>query len=140
MGIFFKRPVEATLSRLTENWQNSQPLHLRHLAIVRDSALRGTVYHYIQYSFENFAALARDGHATWEAIESRPMPGKNASKALGVDAKPTLDEYGFPIRDEPTGLLKKGNATLRECLEVTKPWLQVPPMRGPVVAKRENGG
>lgn len=139
MGAFFRRPLEATLSRLTERWQFSQPLHLRHLAIVRDSALRGTVYHYVQYSFENFASLVNDGQCAWEAVESRPISGKNAPKALAVDAKPTLDKYGFPICDEPPGLLKKGSATLRQCLEAVKPWVHTPPMRGLIVVKRDDG-
>ncbi|KAM5444164.1 hypothetical protein MferCBS31731_000681 [Microsporum ferrugineum] len=120
MGAFFRKPLETVLSRLTGSWQCSQPLHLRHLALVRDTALQKTVYYYIHYSFNNFSSLVNSGHASWDAVIGGPRSGKQTTKAPAIDAKANQDQYGFPV-DAPQNLLRKGNATLRECLEASKP-------------------
>ncbi|KAF3483290.1 uncharacterized protein GIQ15_02614 [Arthroderma uncinatum] len=120
MGAFFRRPLETILSRLTSSWQHSQPLHLRHLALVRDTALHKTVYYYIHYSFGNFASLVNGGHASWDAVAAGPRGGKRTAKPPPIDAKPILDQYGF-LDEMPQNLLRKGDANLRECLEVAKP-------------------
>ena len=122
MGPFFKRPLEAYLARLVESWQFSQPRHLRHLSLIRDTALRGTISHYVQYSLRNFLTLVNDGHASWEAVEFQPRQGKSkVAVAPPTDAVPELDGYGFPTNDRPHNLLRDGDATLRECLEFAKP-------------------
>lgn len=120
MGSFFRKPLETVLSRLTSSWQSSQPLHLRHLAILRDTALNKTVYYYIHYSFDHFSSLVSNGHASWDAVTGAPRSGKRVLNAPPANAKATLDKYGFPI-DVSQPLLRKGNATLRECLEASKP-------------------
>ncbi|KAK2882492.1 hypothetical protein FQN49_000291 [Arthroderma sp. PD_2] len=138
MGAFFRRPLETVLSRLTGSWQYSQPLHLRHLALVRDTALHRTVYYYIHYSFENFASLVDGGHASWEAVVAGPKSGKRTTKAPPIDAKPDLDQYGFP-KEVPQNLLRKGDATLRECLEVSKPTKWSLTLNDPVAVERLDG-
>ncbi|KMQ45533.1 hypothetical protein HL42_3815 [Trichophyton rubrum] len=120
MGSFFRKPLETVLSRLTGSWQSSQPLHLRHLAILRDTALNKTVYYYIHYSFDHFSSLVSNGHASWDAVTGGPRSGKRVLNAPPANAKATLDKYGFPV-DVSQLLLRKGNATLRECLEASKP-------------------
>ncbi|EFW19676.1 hypothetical protein D8B26_007873 [Coccidioides posadasii str. Silveira] len=137
MGIFFRRPIEALLSRLVDSWQYSQPLHLRHLSLVRDTALRGTISYFVQYSVRNFAALVEDGQASWEAVET-PVK-KGATRPPPIDAKPELDAHGFVITKEPPNLVKQGNATLRECLESAKPNDYVVTHRDPAVVCLRDG-
>ncbi|EGE04229.1 hypothetical protein TEQG_03260 [Trichophyton equinum CBS 127.97] len=116
MGSFFRKPLETVLSRLTSSWQSSQPLHLRHLAILRDTALNKTVYYYIHYSFDHFSSLVSNGHASWDAVTGGPRSGKRVLNAPPANAKATLDKYGFPI-DVSQPLLRKVNATLRESVD-----------------------
>ncbi|KAI5303179.1 hypothetical protein KEM56_007825, partial [Ascosphaera pollenicola] len=124
VGIFYRRSIEATMNRLVETWPSAQPLHLRKFAIVRDSALQGTVSHYIHYTFNNFQKLLDEGKVARDAIE-QVFPTSNKSRKgtqiAPLGAIPDLDEYGFPLNDRPAGLVKGGSASLRECLEVVKP-------------------
>lgn len=121
-GGFFRRPLENALGRLVACWQMSQPLHLRHLAIVRDIALRRTITHYVHYSANNFRKLVDAGDATWEAVEFVPKGAKgNTIRVPPVDASPQLDEYGLSIDVPRKELLKHGNSTLLECMLSVKP-------------------
>ncbi|KAK2797246.1 hypothetical protein FQN51_008769 [Onygenales sp. PD_10] len=137
-GQFFQRPLESFISRLVETWQISQPVHLRHLSLVRDVGLRGTAKIYIHYSLRNFASLVDDGYASWEAVEFVPS-GKSAIKPPPVDAKPRLDEYGFSLDETPSNLLNGGDATLRSCLETAKPHNYVITTFDPVALKTKKG-
>ncbi|WEW61236.1 hypothetical protein PRK78_006726 [Emydomyces testavorans] len=137
MGIFFRRPIEALLARLVDSWQYTQPLHLRHLSLIRDTALRGTISYFIQYSFRNFAALVKDGQASWEAVET-PIK-KSVGRPAPISAKPKLDEHGFVIGNGPPLLLRQGNATLREGLEVAKPSDYVISFRDPIAVHLRDG-
>ncbi|KAK1139809.1 hypothetical protein N8T08_011128 [Aspergillus melleus] len=121
-GGFFRRPLENALGRLVACWQLSQPLHLRHLAVVRDTALRRTITHYIHYTANNFRKLVDAEESTWEAVEYRPKSTKGATlRVPPVDASPELDEFGFPIDIPRKELLRHGNATLLECMFSAKP-------------------
>lgn len=121
-GGFFRRPLENTLSRLVECWQVSQPPHLRHLALVRDTALSKTVTHYVHYSAKNFKKLVDSGAASWEAVEFVPKDSKSEKITVPpVDAVPQLDEYGLHPVDPSADFIKKGDATLRECVAAAKP-------------------
>lgn len=77
---------------------------------------------YVHYTSINFRALVEAGQASWEAVE---YPAKKAktlrAHVLPVDAVPELDHYGFPQTGPPKGLLKKGNATLFQCIAAAKP-------------------
>ena len=107
MGTFFRRPLEAYLSRIVQSWQSSQPPHLRHLSLVRDTALRGTIAHYVQYSLRNFTALVNEGHASWEAVRFQPKAGE---KTPATDVVPQLDQYGFPVDNETYDQIKDNPA------------------------------
>ncbi|PLB51171.1 hypothetical protein P170DRAFT_509203 [Aspergillus steynii IBT 23096] len=121
-GGFFRRPLESALARLVTCWQLSQPLHLRHLAIVRDIALRRTITHYVHYSANNFRKLVDTGESSWEAVEFVSKNAKgNSIRVPPVDASPQLDQYGFSIDVPRKELLKYGNATLLECMLSVKP-------------------
>lgn len=137
MGSFFRRPIEAVLARFVDSWQYTQPLHLRHLSLIRDTALRGTISYFVQYSFENFEKLVKDGKASWEAVQT-PVK-KKAGHPPPIEAQPKLDEHGFVVSEEYTKLVKQGNATLRECLEAAKPSNYVVTSHDPVAVQLRDG-
>lgn len=96
-GGLVKRPLEYQLGRLVDQWQISQPPHLRHLAIIRDTAMNKSVAHFIHYSYKNFKDLVDSGKASWEAVETiSETKKKGKNKAAAVTSEPDLDEYGFP--------------------------------------------
>ncbi|KAJ5611025.1 hypothetical protein N7510_007744 [Penicillium lagena] len=139
-GNFFRRPLETALQRIVNCWQLSQPLHLRHLAIVRDTAMLHTTVLYVHYTSTNFRALVETGQALWEAVE---YPAKKAktlrAKIPPVDAVPELDHYGFPQTGPPKGLLKKGNATLFECIAAAKPSNYLRSSSDPTAVRLQDG-
>ncbi|KAG5301332.1 TFIIIC transcription initiation factor complex subunits Tfc3 [Histoplasma ohiense] len=138
MGPFYRRPIEYTVSRLVEIWQVSQPIYLRHLALVRDVGLRGTISMYIHYSLSNFRSLVDDGQVSWEAVKL-PTEGKFSVKIPPIDATFQVDEHGFPVDMKPSSLLNDGDATLKDCLEAAKPSDYTLTMYDPVVQKRDDG-
>lgn len=126
--------------RLVDLWQLAQPLHLRHLAIVRDMAMKKTVMYYVHYSANNFAKLVEAGQASWEAVE---FPAKKA-KLLKIDAPPfgvlpQLNELGFPKTSFPRSLLKNANSTLLDGMMAAKPTDYLLSSADPFVVKLANG-
>ncbi|KAJ5723971.1 hypothetical protein N7488_002006 [Penicillium malachiteum] len=120
-GVYFKRPSECLVHRLTDCWQFSQPPHLRHLAIVRDSDVQKTTLHYVQYSGRNFARKVDEGNAFWEAVEFPPQKIKSSKiKVPPVEAHFEVDSYGLPQIVSPL-LMKNGNIKLAEGLLCCKP-------------------
>ena len=139
-GNFLRRSLESFLSRLVDCWQYSQPPHLRHLALIRDTALRGTIIHYVHYSYNNFKHLVDTGQASWEAVEYIPKgPKGKAGQVPAIDAVPQFDENGFPIRSKAHNLLNDGEATLGECQAVLKPGNYFVSNSDPVVVKMKDG-
>ncbi|OJD11358.1 hypothetical protein AJ78_07860 [Emergomyces pasteurianus Ep9510] len=138
MGSFYRRPIEYTVSRLVETWQLSQPLHLRHLALVRDVGLRGTISMYIHYSLRHFSSLVDQGQVSWEAVKLS-QEGKGGVNVPPVDARAEVDAYGFPVNGKPLNLLNDGDATLRACLETAKPSDYTLTTFDPVISKRRDG-
>lgn len=121
-GGFYRRPLENTMSRLVECWQLSQPLHLRHLAIVRDTVLSRTITQYSHYTSTNFGKLVEAGESAWEAVEFVPKnPKVDKVRVPPVDARPDLDEYGLPVALPAKELLKNGDVSLLECIVAVKP-------------------
>lgn len=126
------------MARLVECWQLSQPLHLRHLAIVRDTILQRTNAMYVHYSFRNYKALVDAGEVSWEAVEF-VAKGGSKNRVPPVDAVPQLDKHGFPLPHSPDGLLKNGNATLLECMAVCKPADYTRSGSDPVAVRSKDG-
>ena len=121
MGDHVKKPLDDYVSRMVDSWQISQPLHLRHLSMVRDTVLKGKTQIYIYYSYENFKRLVEGGTGFWEAVKTVPSEatiGKNIAAAL--DAKPDVDEYGFPRLEENQFQGDQNDATLKECVSALK--------------------
>ncbi len=140
MGDHVRKPLEDYVSRLVDSWQISQPLHLRHLSIVKDTVLKGKTQIYMYYTYENFKKLVEGGRAFWEAVKTVPSEvtiGKNFASAL--DAKPDVDEYGFPKLEEKQFQGRQNDATLEECVSA----LNVDPLHiaacDPVIRKQADG-
>ena len=120
-GGLVKRPLEYQLGRLVNQWHISQPPHLRHLAIIRDTAMKRSVTHYVHYSYENFKALVDSGRASWEAVETiAENKKKSKSAATTLITKPDLDEFGFPKLPTNSFQGQLNNATALECASSVK--------------------
>ncbi|KAL8735942.1 MAG: hypothetical protein Q9166_000504 [cf. Caloplaca sp. 2 TL-2023] len=117
MGSFINRPVEHHVSRLVEMWQLSQPLHLRHLSIIRDAALTNGIPHYVHYSFENFKKLVDQGKASWEPVMTITKEHGKFKVAAAIDAEPDLDENGFPKITYNLFQGRNNDASLAECIQ-----------------------
>ena len=63
---FWKRPFDEVMGRLTDRWSSSQPPHLQHLAIIRDTAVRGTITHYTFRTYNNYQDAVNAGDAHWD--------------------------------------------------------------------------
>ena len=127
------------MARLVGNWQLSQPLHLRHLAIVREARpiIRGS--HYGHYTFDNFKTLVDRGERAWKSVEALEEVRKShKSPKVSADAIARLDIYGFPPLAESKFEGHK-NATYAECIDAAN----VSPFRltskDPIVVKRSDG-
>ena len=117
VGDFFKRPLEHQLSRLVDLWQFSQPSRLRHLAIVRDTAVTKKVAHYVHYTFDNFKELVDSGKASWEAVEtSTDKKKKGKGPTATADAESDTDEHGFSKPQAKRFQGRNNDATLLECV------------------------
>ncbi|PYI21042.1 hypothetical protein BO99DRAFT_421145 [Aspergillus violaceofuscus CBS 115571] len=139
-GYYYRRPLENAISRLTDCWQLSQPLHLRHLAIVRDTALERTITHYVHYTALSFQALVNAGDALWEAVEFRPKDAKDDKiRPPPVNAMPQLDQYALPLDRPGKEVLKGGDASLLECILVAKPPNYNCSSRDPVAVRQLDG-
>lgn len=112
-GHEYKKPIEFCMSKLVDAWQLSQPLHLRHLAVVRDTVLRGKSPVYIHFAFHHFRTLTDQGLASWDAVTTLSSDGRHAD--LEVDALHQTDEYGFAILHSGAFQGSKNDATLSEC-------------------------
>lgn len=118
LGKYFLRPVEHQISRIVDFWQISQPLHLRHLAVVRDVAIVAKTSFYVHYSYDNFKKLVNSGEASWEAVmtlEENKKMGKNPLFLL--DDQPDIDEYGFPKLQSSLFQGRYNDATLAQCVQ-----------------------
>ena len=130
-----KKITEDYVSRLVESWQISQPLHLRHLAILQDTLLKGKSHVHIHFTYENFKNRVESGTGFWEAVKTVPDNVIVSSNIVAsLDAKPDVDEYGFPELDESQFHGPYNDATLAECESALKardyrpikddPWLE----------------
>ncbi|MCJ1247769.1 hypothetical protein MMC30_004984 [Trapelia coarctata] len=116
VGFFFNRSLDHQIGRLVELWQASQPLHLRYLAILRDTTIAGKITHYLYYTYDMFKSMVDAGSASWEAVETiQTDQNKSATSSLSIDATPDLDDYGFPRLDPSRFYGHNNNANLAEC-------------------------
>ncbi|KAF3032717.1 hypothetical protein E8E12_002635 [Didymella heteroderae] len=120
VGKFWRRPMESYLTRLTDDWEATQPLHLRHLAIIRDT--RNTqekkFVHYVYRTHGNFQKAVDAGEVIWAGV-SKPAP-KQSSAAKGGRPKkdtsgPQVDAWGFRAISSKDFVDKDGSASLSVC-------------------------
>ena len=141
MGYHIRKPLEEYVSRLVQSWQLSQPLHIRHLSIVRDTLLKGKTQIYMYYTYKSFKKLVEGGTVFWEGVTTIPIEvarGKNVAASL--DAKPDVDEYGFPRLEKSQFQGPHNDATLKECVAA----LKIDPLHisihDPILKSQADGG
>ncbi|KAF2873578.1 hypothetical protein BDV95DRAFT_605072 [Massariosphaeria phaeospora] len=149
LGIFWKRPLEAYLNRLTDNWVQSQPSHLLHLALIRDAAvtIERKFLHYIYRTYKNFEKAADAREVDWEDVgKKKPRPSflkprllqarhirvqcDKEGQSLFLDHEDTIiDLSGFQIFDHKTFLqrdhvpaLSEGRASLARSTRNGQHW------------------
>ena len=106
-GRLYKRPVEQVLGRLGNYWQLSQPAHLRHLGLVKDTQQVDRTSVFVHYTRNQFQAQVDRGETSWDAVEV----------LQGVQvAIPQLDKYGFPVLDHALFEGSENEATLAGAL------------------------
>lgn len=134
-----ERPIETQLARLTDCWQISQPLHLRHLAIVKDIALSGRSSHYVYFTYENFKKRVESGNASWEAVINIAENDQRAKKyGVALSALPKLDDFGFPSIQTSLFQDEQNFASLHDCNRAFKP-AAITEYRHLVVKENEDG-
>ena len=128
VGQFWKRAMDEMLVKLTDLWQFSQPAHLRHLAIVKDTCQRGKQPTFQYRTYENFEKAVVIGDAFWEGVFGPEEKGKGKAKQKKAEAAaaalPDVDEWGFPKVNQKLFVGQNGAATLEECRRNVKPGLQ----------------
>jgi len=118
----------------------SQPLHLRHLSIIRDTVLKGKGSIFNYYTYESFNKLVEKGIGFWEAVVTVPdhlTAGNNFAASL--DAVPELDDFGFPVIDSDLFCGSHNSATLGECALALKPDNSRISSKGPVLQRQADG-
>lgn len=139
-GEYVRRPTAEYVTRLTECWQMSQPLYLRHLSIIRDTILKGKGSIYNYYTYENFDKLVEKGIGFWEAVVTVPddmTAGLNFAASL--DAAPELDNFGFPLIDSSLFCGPDNTAILGECTSALKIDRFSIERKGPILQGRADG-
>ncbi|KAF2190178.1 hypothetical protein K469DRAFT_747402 [Zopfia rhizophila CBS 207.26] len=125
MGQFWKRPVEAFVCRITDNWEQSQPQHLRHLAIIRDTTVtqEKKFVHYIYRTHRNFQRVVDVGEASWEAVSKEALNRASGKKPKGRPKQRSsepkdalkLDQWGFPKLQISDFHHRDGKSSLTDC-------------------------
>lgn len=139
-GDHVRKPMDEYVSRLVECWQMAQPLHLRHLSVLRDTVMKGKTTIYIYYTYGNFRKLVENGTGFWEAVKTVPdgvTKGNNVISSL--DAVPELDEYGFPVLDPILFQGRNNDATLEECVSALNADRFLVPAGDPMLQEQADG-
>ncbi|KAF1815732.1 hypothetical protein P152DRAFT_455453 [Eremomyces bilateralis CBS 781.70] len=107
-GPVWKRPFDIAMARLTDAWEVSQPETLRHLKIVRDTAVKDRTNHYLYRTVGHYQSLVNQGNGDWDIVSNGHLakPGKKQKVKLEYFLAPP-DEWGFPSVN--TSLLAPGD-------------------------------
>jgi hypothetical protein len=119
VGPFWRRPMEAYLTRVADDWEKTQPFHLRHLAVLRDQGVTGDkrFLHFIYRTFVNFQSAVLRKAARWDGASN---PKSERPEIDPVDQ--LLDAWGFPIIKSTDLVRGDGAATLSEAgFAIVKP-------------------
>lgn len=110
MGSPWKRSSDEALAKLSDKWQLSQPSHLRHLSIVRDTKMCAQVTQFVYRTFTQFNEAVRLGQASWEYQLHEPSDQKAAQQV------PELDKWGFPRLETSLFGDAKGALPIAKCV------------------------
>ncbi|KAJ4356714.1 uncharacterized protein N0V89_004750 [Didymosphaeria variabile] len=116
-GFFWKRPIESLVTRLTDGWDKNQPPHVRHLAIVRDTAMANDKkrVHYLYRTHQNFQKAVDAGEVTWEALElEENKKGARSKKQQTPAAASSVDKWGFRQINRNDFHQRTGSSSLSE--------------------------
>jgi hypothetical protein len=97
IGPFWKRPLESHLGRLTDDWERMQPTHIRHLALIRDTATseERKFIHYVYRTYKNFQLAVDAKVALWDVVlKSGAKPSRNERNPSSP-----IDRWGFQKLD-----------------------------------------
>lgn len=113
MGKFWRRPTESYISRLTDNWELSQPRHLRHLALIRDTTVTNEkrLVHYVYRTHGNYQKAVDDKLAAWEVVSREAQKG-GSKKA---EEETALNQWGFPDPNMNDFHMKLGSSSISRC-------------------------
>ncbi|KAF2205668.1 hypothetical protein GQ43DRAFT_477160 [Delitschia confertaspora ATCC 74209] len=126
MGNHWKRPLEALMSRLTDNWENSQPKNLQHLALIRDTAVTKEMrfVHYVYRTFPNYQKAVDAGEASWEAVSKDAAskaagPKKGRPKKITNGGPPEAGVHSLGFAEFPANmfLAPGGSSTLTDAVQ-----------------------
>ncbi|KIW39254.1 uncharacterized protein PV06_09043 [Exophiala oligosperma] len=152
-GLFVRRTIESLLARISAQSLSVQPLHLRHLTIVRTSITVDGVAQFTHYSWDIFLQLVAE-----HAIDVSGIPGAkqalamaNAKKDAASNEKTAkvikIDAYGFPIQNALSLQVKNGECNFSTLIraagpgdvlaKVGEPILVKDPGQRPIVTLRE---
>lgn len=92
-GGFWKRPLDEVMARLTDAWQYSQPPHLKHLGVVKDTALNRRLALFQYRSLPNHQQAVAAGEVVQEGVNGSKAAGKQKIESLLTD----VDGWGFPM-------------------------------------------
>ncbi|TKA69097.1 hypothetical protein B0A49_04412 [Cryomyces minteri] len=117
LGLFWKRPLDSAMGRLTDAWEASQPPHLRHLALIKDIDIVEKANHYRYRSHDNFQRAVEAGQAAWDGVKEMSKIGKKKGRTNDRAARnqTDLDEWGFPRIPTSQVVGRAGDASLVEC-------------------------
>jgi hypothetical protein len=112
VGPFWRRPMESYFTRVADDWEKTQPFHLRHLAVLRDQGVTDDkkFLHYIYRTFVHFQKAVDRKAATWNGAR-RPKPKKAATTPVKDEP---LNVWGFPVITPKDLFRGDGAATLSE--------------------------
>lgn len=110
-GQFYRRPFDEGVAKLSDMWHASQPPHLRHLALVRDTYMGSPILQYCYRTFAYFNEAVRLGQASWEYVLSE----NHNHAASSLERRPNLDKFGFPRPESRLFYAKTGLAPVTRC-------------------------
>jgi len=120
VGPFWRRPLESYFTRLTDDWERNQPMHLRHLAIIRDfrNTAEKKFIHYVYRTHGNFQKAVDMGVVHWAGVSQTttmgPLEGTPVQRHNLPETATTLDCWGFRAINPREFVQEDGSATLTE--------------------------
>jgi hypothetical protein len=111
-GASWHRPIDEALAKITDIWQHSQPPHLRHLTLIRDTVIDFKILVFHFRSLENYRKAVTAGYAVWEAVIDEKSLAEFEETTKAADS--SLDEWGFPQLNN-NELIRGGRGSLAEC-------------------------